>query len=106
MRAANGTRTRDPWLGKPMLYQLSYCREYGFSSFKVLPFHAPAVRNGPPESMTHSLKAVAKIERKCKVPMSLHVFLGFGTTKKPPDTPYTGLAGIFTGVWQYSVGKT
>lgn len=26
MRAANGARTRDPWLGKPMLYQLSYCR--------------------------------------------------------------------------------
>ena len=25
-RAANGARTRDPWLGKPMLYQLSYCR--------------------------------------------------------------------------------
>ena len=24
--AANGARTRDPWLGKPMLYQLSYCR--------------------------------------------------------------------------------
>ena len=26
LRAANGARTRDPWLGKPMLYQLSYCR--------------------------------------------------------------------------------
>ena len=26
--AANGARTRDPWLGKPMLYQLSYCRLY------------------------------------------------------------------------------
>ena len=25
-RAANGTRTRDPQLGKLMLYQLSYCR--------------------------------------------------------------------------------
>ena len=24
--AANGTRTRDPQLGKLMLYQLSYCR--------------------------------------------------------------------------------
>ncbi len=26
MRAANGARTRDPQLGKLMLYQLSYCR--------------------------------------------------------------------------------
>ena len=26
-RAVSGTRTRDPWLGKPMLYQLSYYRE-------------------------------------------------------------------------------
>ena len=25
--AENGTRTRDPWLGKPMLYQLSYFRK-------------------------------------------------------------------------------
>ena len=25
-RAANGARTRDPQLGKLMLYQLSYCR--------------------------------------------------------------------------------
>ena len=25
-RAANGVRTRDPQLGKLMLYQLSYCR--------------------------------------------------------------------------------
>ena len=24
--AVNGARTRDPWLGKPMLYQLSYYR--------------------------------------------------------------------------------
>ena len=27
--AANGTRTRDPQLGKLMLYQLSYCRTCG-----------------------------------------------------------------------------
>ena len=26
-RAANGTRTRDPDLGKVVLYQLSYCRK-------------------------------------------------------------------------------
>jgi hypothetical protein len=24
--ADDGARTRDPWLGKPMLYQLSYVR--------------------------------------------------------------------------------
>jgi hypothetical protein len=24
--ADDGIRTRDPWLGKPMLYQLSYVR--------------------------------------------------------------------------------
>ena len=28
-RAVSGTRTRDPRLGKPMLYQLSYYRIYG-----------------------------------------------------------------------------
>ena len=28
--AVNGARTRDPWLGKPMLYQLSYYRNGGF----------------------------------------------------------------------------
>ena len=28
--AANGTRTRDPQLGKLMLYQLSYCRKSDF----------------------------------------------------------------------------
>ena len=27
--AASGTRTRDPQLGKLMLYQLSYCRVFG-----------------------------------------------------------------------------
>ncbi|MCI7051039.1 MAG: hypothetical protein MR971_05750 [Bacteroidales bacterium] len=88
-----------------MLYQLSYCRKCGFSSNKVLPFCAPAVRNGPPESMTHSLKAVAKIERKCKVPMSLHVFLGFGTTKKPPEAPHNGLAAIWAGKKAVSRGE-
>lgn len=28
LRAVSGTRTRDPQLGKLMLYQLSYCRIY------------------------------------------------------------------------------
>ena len=31
LRAENGTRTRDPRLGKPMLYQLSYFRKAGTS---------------------------------------------------------------------------
>ena len=26
LEADDGARTRDPWLGKPMLYQLSYVR--------------------------------------------------------------------------------
>jgi hypothetical protein len=29
--AGNGDRTRDPWLGKPMLYQLSYARPLFYS---------------------------------------------------------------------------
>ena len=29
-RAENGTRTRDPDLGKVVLYQLSYFRDYNF----------------------------------------------------------------------------
>ena len=33
-RAENGTRTRDPQLGKLMLYQLSYCR---INISKVMP---------------------------------------------------------------------
>ena len=35
IRAVNGTRTRDPRLGKPMLYQLSY---YRIASAKVILF--------------------------------------------------------------------
>ena len=33
-RAVSGTRTRDPRLGKPMLYQLSYYRIIIFRSVK------------------------------------------------------------------------
>lgn len=33
MRAANETRTRDPRLGKPMLYQLSYCRREAITTY-------------------------------------------------------------------------
>ena len=43
--ADDGARTRDPWLGKPMLYQLSYVR-----------LRAPTIppaRAGPPDGMTH-----------------------------------------------------
>ncbi len=32
VRAENGTRTRDPNLGKVVLYQLSYCRLIRFKS--------------------------------------------------------------------------
>ena len=34
-RAANETRTRDPQLGKLMLYQLSYCRTIKVAGAKV-----------------------------------------------------------------------
>ena len=34
LRAKNGTRTRDPNLGKVVLYQLSYFREFGDSTDK------------------------------------------------------------------------
>ena len=36
-RAVSGTRTRDPWLGKPMLYQLSYYREMWCKAKKNIP---------------------------------------------------------------------
>ena len=36
--AANGTRTRDPQLGKLMLYQLSYCRENGANIVQIFLF--------------------------------------------------------------------
>ena len=35
-RAGDGTRTRDPWLGKPMLYQLSYSRGCGDCSPAIM----------------------------------------------------------------------
>ncbi len=37
--AENGIRTRDPWLGKPMLYQLSY-----FRFFRRLSLYTPCPR--------------------------------------------------------------
>ncbi len=53
-RAANGARTRDPQLGKLMLYQLSYCRKLFLNVGKgnkillkqtrVFPFYFPLLR--------------------------------------------------------------
>ena len=37
--AANGARTRDPQLGKLMLYQLSYCRVMGCKVSTFLDSH-------------------------------------------------------------------
>jgi hypothetical protein len=41
--ADDGARTRDPWLGKPMLYQLSYVRLGG----STIPLHFEKDRRGP-----------------------------------------------------------
>ena len=35
-RAGNGTRTRDPDLGKVVLYQLSYSRNSGVQTYRAL----------------------------------------------------------------------
>src|ERR687895_1523331 len=43
-RAGNGTRTRDPNLGKVVLYQLSYSREA--DDFSVLPIAAQRPAHG------------------------------------------------------------
>jgi hypothetical protein len=40
-RAGNGTRTRDPNLGKVVLYQLSYSREADDSSARPAPAQRP-----------------------------------------------------------------
>ena len=41
-RAGNGTRTRDPNLGKVVLYQLSYSRNYpmNFTDWSEVSVHA------------------------------------------------------------------
>ena len=36
--AGNGTQTRDPQLGRLMLYQLSYSRNFGLSRLYLLTF--------------------------------------------------------------------
>ncbi len=38
-RAGNETRTRDPNLGKVVLYQLSYSRLFGLQNYKKLLFY-------------------------------------------------------------------
>lgn len=35
-RAASEARTRDPQLGKLMLYQLSYCRDFGDANIEFI----------------------------------------------------------------------
>ena len=42
-RAENGAQTRDPQLGRLVLYRLSYFRKYGFSA---LPWHKRAFALG------------------------------------------------------------
>ena len=49
-RAGNGTRTRDPNLGKVVLYQLSYSRAYCRRIDG--PYHAPAPAGRPQELQT------------------------------------------------------
>ena len=59
-RAENETRTRDPNLGKVMLYQLSYFRIFSFAVAKVDIFLKPA--NIPRTFFTHKIKHSARNE--------------------------------------------
>ncbi len=43
--AENGIRTRDPWLGKPMLYQLSYFRKFVVARHKQHAFATANIQN-------------------------------------------------------------
>ena len=52
-RAASGARTRDLRLGKPLLYQLSYCRETQEPSPRSLVLVEPITRL---ELVTHALR--------------------------------------------------
>ena len=45
MRAANETRTRDPDLGKVVLYQLSYCRNFSVPEKLLRLSFAPRHKN-------------------------------------------------------------
>src|SRR3954454_18974042 len=50
--AGDGTRTRDPWLGKPMLYQLSYSRGSRDCSPAIMEPRLREARQG--DSMSHT----------------------------------------------------
>src|SRR3954471_6098775 len=50
--AGDGTRTRDPWLGKPMLYQLSYSRGCRDCSPAIMEPRLREARQG--DSMSHT----------------------------------------------------
>ena len=53
LRAASGARTRDLRLGKPLLYQLSYCRETKRTKPRSLVLVEPITRL---ELVTHALR--------------------------------------------------
>src|SRR5258708_4992273 len=66
-RAGDGTRTRDPWLGKPMLYQLSYSRGCRDCSPAIMePQTAPSEtgRSGMPNTELHETAAALVAEGK------------------------------------------
>ena len=51
-RAGNGTRTRDPNLGKVVLYQLSYSRMRSQGGRSGMPGNAKGLARGPDEPTT------------------------------------------------------
>ena len=59
-RAVSGTRTRDPRLGKPMLYQLSYYRKICMTKI---------------QKIGHSQQRAPKINKKSAVDKSFLTFL-------------------------------
>ncbi len=68
-RADDGTRTHDTWLGKPVLYQLSYVREACmvavFSHFPCSA-HAPHVpQNGVIRLDIEAYRAVRQYSHRC-----------------------------------------
>ena len=64
-RAGNGTRTRDPNLGKVVLYQLSYSREIGVGTKETPTIpqpRLPLVKPGPTLARHHHLMEARGIE--------------------------------------------
>src|SRR5213593_1947383 len=55
LRADDGIRTRDPHLGKVVLYQLSHVRVYANSTARP-PVRKPSLRPGRPESSPTPLR--------------------------------------------------